>query len=99
MSGFFFSQGKKHFAKGEKEESTMKIGRREIIEEAKKQLWLALPMMISLLFQDLQMITLIFVGHLHQELLLAGASLGMSILNVIGFNVMVSILNFTFQFF
>ncbi|RHN52684.1 hypothetical protein MtrunA17_Chr6g0483171 [Medicago truncatula] len=77
----------------------MKIERKEIIEEAKKQLWLAVPMVIVCIFQNLQIITLMFVGHLNQDLLLAGASLAISILNVIGFNVMVSILNFTFQFF
>jgi hypothetical protein len=30
-----------------------------------------------------------FVGHLHHELLLAGASLAISFVNVIGFNVLV----------
>ncbi|XP_027190129.2 protein DETOXIFICATION 16-like [Cicer arietinum] len=34
------------------------------------------------------MTTLIFVGHLNQELLLAGASLALSIINVAGFNVL-----------
>jgi hypothetical protein len=90
----FFSLRKKHFTKGEKEEGTMRIERKEIIVEAKKQLWLVGPMMMVFLFQNLQVITLIFVGHLNQELLLAGASLGISILNVIGYNIMVRILHF-----
>ncbi|KEH26961.1 MATE efflux family protein [Medicago truncatula] len=69
----------------------MKIERKEIIEEAKKQLWLAVPMVIVCIFQNLQIITLMFVGHLNQDLLLAGASLAISILNVIGFNVMMGV--------
>jgi MATE family multidrug resistance protein len=70
----------------------MNIERKEIIAETKKQLWLVGPMMMVFLFQNLQVITLIFVGHLDEELLLAGASLGISILNVIGYNIMVRIL-------
>ncbi|CAK8534226.1 unnamed protein product [Lathyrus sativus] len=67
----------------------MKIERKEIIEEAKKQLWLAGPMIFVCVFQNsLQMISLMFVGHLNEELLLAGASLAISFVNVIGFNVM-----------
>ncbi|WJX28127.1 hypothetical protein P8452_16881 [Trifolium repens] len=71
----------------------MRIERKEIIVEAKKQLWLVGPMMMVFLFQNLQVITLIFVGHLNQELLLAGASLGISILNVIGYNIMIGMSN------
>ncbi|KAL5079519.1 hypothetical protein RYX36_007940 [Vicia faba] len=67
----------------------MKIERKEIIEEAKKQLWLAGPMIFVCVFQNsLQMISLMFVGHLNEELLLAGASLAISFVNVIGFNVL-----------
>ncbi|KEH26966.1 MATE efflux family protein [Medicago truncatula] len=53
----------------------MKIGKKEIIEESKKQLCL-------------QIISLMFVGHLDHELLLAGASLAISFVNVTGFNVL-----------
>nr|XP_027189886.1 protein DETOXIFICATION 16-like [Cicer arietinum] len=66
----------------------MKIERKEILDEVKKQLWLAGPMILVCVFQNLQMTTLIFVGHLNQELLLAGASLALSIINVTGFNVL-----------
>ncbi|XP_012569747.3 protein DETOXIFICATION 16-like [Cicer arietinum] len=66
----------------------MKIERKEILDEAKKQLWLAGPMILVCVFQNLQMTTLIFVGHLNQELFLAGASLALSIINVTGFNVL-----------
>ena len=70
-------------------EGTMKIGRREIIEESKKQLWLAGPLIFVCVFQNsLQIISLMFVGRL-DELLLAGASLAISFVNVTGFNVLV----------
>jgi hypothetical protein len=100
VSKYFFSflLGKKIYKRKEKKEGTMRIERKEIIVEAKKQLWLVGPMMMVFLFQNLQVITLIFVGHLNQELLLAGASLGISILNVSGYNIMVRILHFCFQF-
>ncbi|RHN52692.1 putative multi antimicrobial extrusion protein [Medicago truncatula] len=68
----------------------MKIGRREIIEESKKQLWLAGPLIFVCVFQNsLQIISLMFVGRL-DELLLAGASLAISFVNVTGFNVLLS---------
>lgn len=79
----------------------MKIERKEIIEEAKKQLWLAGPMIFVCVFQNsLQMISLMFVGHLNEELLLAGASLAISFVNVMGFNVLVCLHHFLhFSFF
>lgn len=59
-------------------------------EEAKKQLWLAGPMVFVSVFQySLQVISLMFVGHL-DELLLASASLATSFVNATGFNVLVS---------
>lgn len=68
----------------------MKIRRKEIIKEAKKQLWMSGPMIFVCLFQNsLLLISLMFVGHLDRELVLAGASLATSFLNVSGFNVMV----------
>jgi len=62
---------------------------KEAVEEAKKQLWLAGPMVFVCVFQySLQMISLMFVGHL-DEFLLAGASLAASFVNVTGFSVLV----------
>ncbi|KAL5161302.1 Protein DETOXIFICATION 16 [Glycine soja] len=66
----------------------MGIWRNEISEEAKKQLWLSGPMVFVSVFQySLQMISLMFVGHL-DELLLAGVSLATSFVNVTGFSVL-----------
>ncbi|XP_020215986.2 protein DETOXIFICATION 16-like [Cajanus cajan] len=66
----------------------MRMWKENIREEAKKQLWLAGPMIIVCVCQfSLQMISLMFVGHLN-ELFLAGAALGTSFVNVTGFNVM-----------
>lgn len=68
----------------------MGIWRKEVTEEAKKQLWVAGPMVLVCVFQySLPLISLMFVGHLDHELLLAGASLATSFLNVIGFSVLV----------
>ncbi|XP_027925204.1 protein DETOXIFICATION 16-like isoform X2 [Vigna unguiculata] len=62
---------------------------KETVEEAKKQLWLAGPMVFVCVFQySLQMISLMFVGHL-DEVLLAGASLAASFVNVTGFSVLI----------
>ncbi|KAE9600239.1 putative multi antimicrobial extrusion protein [Lupinus albus] len=64
------------------------LWRKEIGDEAKKQLWLAGPMVCVSLFQySLQMISLMFVGHL-DELLLASAALATSFVSVTGFNVL-----------
>ncbi|XP_027357359.1 protein DETOXIFICATION 16-like [Abrus precatorius] len=66
----------------------MGIWKKEIVEEAKKQLWLAGPMICVCVFQNsLQMISVMFVGHL-DELFLAGASLATSFVNVTGFHVL-----------
>jgi len=71
------------------EEERMGLWSKEIREEAKKQVWLAGPMIFVCVFQfSLQMISLMFVGHL-SELLLASVSLSTSIVNATGFNVMV----------
>ena len=67
----------------------MEIWRKDTVEEAKKQLWLAVPLISVNLFQfSIQVISLMFVGHLG-ELALSGASLATSIANVTGFNVLV----------
>ncbi|KAG5142343.1 hypothetical protein JHK82_018038 [Glycine max] len=66
----------------------MGIWDKEIADEVKKQLWVAGPMICVCVCQySLQMMSLMFVGHL-DELLLAGASLATSFVNVTGFNVL-----------
>ncbi|XP_061351425.1 protein DETOXIFICATION 16-like [Gastrolobium bilobum] len=63
-------------------------GREDIVEEAKKQLWLAGPLIaVSLLQYSLQMISIMFVGHLG-KLPLSGASLGNSFASVTGYSVL-----------
>ena len=67
----------------------MGIWDKEIADEVTKQLWVAGPMICVCVCQySLQMLSLMFVGHL-DELLLAGASLATSFVNVTGFNVLV----------
>lgn len=65
--------------------------RREIIEEAKKQLWLAGPLVaVSMLQYCLQVISIMFVGHLG-ELPLSGASMATSFASVTGFSLLLGI--------
>ncbi|KAK2458638.1 Protein DETOXIFICATION 16 [Trifolium repens] len=62
--------------------------REDVVEEAKKQLWLAGPLIaVSLLQYSLQMISIMFVGHLG-KLPLSGASLGNSFASVTGYSVL-----------
>ncbi|PON31482.1 Multi antimicrobial extrusion protein [Parasponia andersonii] len=64
------------------------IRRKEILEEVKKQLWLAGPLIsVSLLQFCLQMISVMFVGHLG-ELSLSGASMATSFASVTGFSLL-----------
>ncbi|TYK28475.1 protein DETOXIFICATION 16-like isoform X1 [Cucumis melo var. makuwa] len=64
------------------------IRRKLIAEEVKKQLWLAGPLIsVSLLQYCLQMISIMFVGHLG-ELPLSGASMAVSFTSVTGFTVL-----------
>uniref|UniRef100_A0A7N2MR46 Uncharacterized protein n=1 Tax=Quercus lobata TaxID=97700 RepID=A0A7N2MR46_QUELO len=64
------------------------IKRKEIVEEVKKQLWLAGPLFsVGLLFYSIQAISVMFVGHLG-ELALSGASLATSFASVTGFNLL-----------
>jgi len=64
--------------------------REDVVEEARKQLWLAGPLIaVSLLQYSLQMISIMFVGHLG-KLPLSGASLGNSFASVTGYSVLVS---------
>ncbi|KAJ4960054.1 hypothetical protein NE237_019964 [Protea cynaroides] len=64
------------------------FGKSEIVEEMKKQLWLAGPLTcVSFLQFSLQVISIMFVGHLG-ELPLASACLGTSFASVTGFSLM-----------
>ncbi|XP_020217683.1 protein DETOXIFICATION 17 [Cajanus cajan] len=66
----------------------MALWNKEIEKELMKQLWLAGPMIFVSVFQySLQMISLMFVGHLN-ELLLAAAALGTSFVNATGYNIL-----------
>ena len=66
------------------------IERTEIFEEARKQLWLAGPLVtVSLLNYCLQVISVMFVGHLG-ELALSAASMATSFASVTGFSLLVS---------
>lgn len=61
-------------------------------EEAKRQIWLAGPLIgVSVLQYSLQVIGIMFVGHLG-NLPLSGASLASSFANVSGFSVLVGYL-------
>lgn len=67
--------------------------RKEIVEEVKKQLWLAGPLIcVSLLQYSVQIIAVMFVGHLG-ELSLSGASMALSFSSVTGFSLLVSLLS------
>lgn len=62
--------------------------RSEVLVEIKKQLWLSGPLIsVSLLLYSLQMISLMFVGHLG-ELPLSGASMATSFATVTGFSLL-----------
>ncbi|KAI3409552.1 Protein DETOXIFICATION (Multidrug and toxic compound extrusion protein) [Psidium guajava] len=62
--------------------------RSEVLVEIKKQLWLSGPLIsVSLLLYSLQLISLMFVGHLG-ELPLAGASMATSFATVTGFSLL-----------
>ncbi|KAK9684242.1 hypothetical protein RND81_10G196100 [Saponaria officinalis] len=59
-----------------------------VIEEVKKQAWLAGPLIsVNLLLFSLQLISIMFVGHLG-ELPLSGASMATSFASVTGFNLL-----------
>ncbi|KAF9592456.1 hypothetical protein IFM89_014946 [Coptis chinensis] len=62
--------------------------RANIVAEVKKQLWLAGPLIaVNLLLFSLQVISVMFVGHLG-ELALSGASMATSIASVTGFSLL-----------
>ncbi|XP_022735458.1 protein DETOXIFICATION 16-like isoform X2 [Durio zibethinus] len=64
-------------------------GRKKVFDEVKKQLWLAGPLIAVSLFQYcLQMISVMFVGHLGDQLALSGASMANSFATVTGFSLL-----------
>ncbi|KAM5567849.1 protein DETOXIFICATION 16-like [Rosa sericea] len=70
------------------ETSQQGFGRDDVIEEAKKQLWLAGPLIaVSLMQCSLQITSVMYVGHLG-ELPLSGASLGSSFASVTGYSIL-----------
>ena len=65
------------------------------VRETKQQLYLAGPLVVGFLLQNLvQMVSVIFVGHLG-ELALASASLATSFAGVTGFSLLVGVVNIT----
>ncbi|KAK7364111.1 hypothetical protein VNO80_12515 [Phaseolus coccineus] len=73
----------------EKQSSWRRIERRDVVEEVKKQLWLAGPLItVTLLNFCLNVISVMFVGHLG-ELALSGASMATSFASVTGFSLLV----------
>ncbi|KAK9925799.1 hypothetical protein M0R45_023064 [Rubus argutus] len=62
--------------------------REEVVEEVKKQLWLAGPLIaVSILQYSIQIIAVMFVGHLG-ELSLSGATMALSFTSVTGFSLL-----------
>ncbi|XP_050936961.1 protein DETOXIFICATION 16-like isoform X5 [Cucumis melo] len=73
---------------GERRVNDVNHRRKQVGEEIKKQLWLAGPLiLVSLLQYCLQMISVMFVGHLG-ELALSGASMATSFATVTGFSLL-----------
>ncbi|KAL5549064.1 hypothetical protein UlMin_004295 [Ulmus minor] len=69
--------------------STICLNKDEVFAEAKKQLWLAGPLIcVNLLTNCLQVISVMYVGHLG-ELALAGASMATSFASVTGFSLLI----------
>lgn len=67
----------------------------EIVEEVKKQLLLAGPLVcVNFLINLLQVISVMFVGHLG-ELALSGASMATSFASVTGFSLLVRMVHFS----
>ncbi|KAL6178197.1 hypothetical protein ACLB2K_049716 [Fragaria x ananassa] len=62
--------------------------REEVVEEVKRQLWLAGPLIcVSILQYSIQIIAVMFVGHLG-ELSLSGATMALSFTSVTGFSLL-----------
>ncbi|KAK7314617.1 hypothetical protein VNO77_33144 [Canavalia gladiata] len=72
----------------QKQSKSRAIEKNEVLEEVKKQLWLAGPLIsVSLLNYCLQVISVMFVGHLG-ELALSSASMATSFASVTGFSLL-----------
>ncbi|CAM8934019.1 unnamed protein product [Rhodiola kirilowii] len=71
-------------------DSSKPINRKDVISETKLQLFLALPMIIvNLLINGMQIVTIMFVGHLSVAAL-SGAALGYSFVSVTGISVIIA---------
>ncbi|KAA8541311.1 hypothetical protein F0562_025274 [Nyssa sinensis] len=80
--------GEDGYGHGRERNNENGIQRKEVVEEVKKQVWLAGPLIcISLLQFCLQLISVMFVGHLG-ELALSGASMATSFATVTGFSML-----------
>lgn len=67
------------------------LNREDVLEEVKKQICLAGPLVcVNLLINCLQVISVMFVGHLG-ELALSGASMATSFASVTGFSLLVCV--------
>ncbi|KAB1204207.1 MATE efflux family protein 7 [Morella rubra] len=76
-------------AQGKPLQSRKGFNKDEIVAEVKKQLWLAGPLVsVNLLVNSLQLISVMFVGHLG-ELSLSGASIATSFASVTGFSLLI----------
>jgi len=65
------------------------VSRQKVMEEMKKQLWLAGPLFtVGVLQYSMQVISVMFIGHLG-EVPLSAASLATSFASVIGYNLLV----------
>lgn len=79
-------------------DSNEKFNRDDMFAEAKKQIFLAGPMMfVNLLLSLISTISVMFVGHVG-ELALSGASMATSFASVTGFSLLVSQLDSTRQY-
>ncbi|KAJ4972633.1 hypothetical protein NE237_005807 [Protea cynaroides] len=80
-----------HESSGEISISEEACWTKKVVVEAKQLLWLAGPLIgVSILQYCLQIISIMFVGHLG-ELPLSGASMAVSFASVTGFSLLVSL--------
>ncbi|KAH9794885.1 protein DETOXIFICATION [Citrus sinensis] len=88
QSPLILSNERGHEFDGETSQRQSICSRANVIEEATKQIWLAGPLIaVSLLQYCLQVISIMFVGHLG-ELALSSASIASSFASVSGFSVL-----------
>ena len=89
-SNLITTQERSHEMKGEERLEKDWCRRANFVEETRKQLGLAGPLIaVSILQYSLQVISVMFNGHLG-ELPLSGASMGSSFASVTGYTVLVS---------